>query len=111
MREPEFWKPVIASLLATPVCLFLGLVSGGVGHGDYVLARILFPYTMLAALLFEEIAAPLILLAVVQFPLYGVILGTAAKRGRSGAALLVVLVVHALSAAACFLDAVVNVSG
>src|SRR5688500_60773 len=111
MRNPEFWRPVIVSLAATPVCLFLGLVSAGVGHGDYVLARILFPYTMLSAFLFEEIGAPLIFLAVAQFPLYGLALGAAAKRGRLGTALLLLLVVHALAAAACFMEFGENFSG
>lgn len=104
MKHPEFWKPVIASLVATPVCLLIGIASGGAGHGDYVLARILFPYTMLASFLFEEIVAPLVVLAVAQFPLYGVALGVAAKRGRFGVTLLLLLAVHALAAAACFTE-------
>ena len=111
MKHPEFWKPVIASLVVTPVCLFLGLVSAGMGHGDYVLARILLPYAMLSAVLFKGIVAPLIVLAVAQFPLYGVALGAAAKRGRLSTALLLLLVVHTLAAVACFIDFGESISG
>jgi len=107
MKEPEFWMPVIASVVTTPVCLVLALASAGAGHGDYVLARILFPYTMLAALFFKEITTPLMFLAIAQFPLYGVALGGAARGerwGRFGKTLLLLLAAHALAAAVCFMD-------
>jgi hypothetical protein len=102
MRDFRFWAPVIVCLLLTPVCLLLGIGSAGVGHGDYVLARILFPYTMLSALLFDKITAPFVLLAIIQFPAYGLILGRAAGRGRFLVALTLILVVHSVLAAACF---------
>ncbi len=102
MGGKKFWLPVIASLAATPVCLFLGIASGGAGHGDYVLARILFPFTMLAALLPGSITAPLVALAVAQFPLYGIVLGVANVRGKLERAALVLLAAHVLVVVACF---------
>ena len=104
MKNSKFWAPVIASLAATPLCLLAGLGSAGGGHGDYVWARVLFPYTMLSALAFGTISVPFLLLAVIQFPLYGLTLGAAAKRGRLLSALLVLAAVHALSAAASFFE-------
>jgi hypothetical protein len=102
-KSRQFWLPLVASLVLTPICLLLGIASGGVGHGDYVLARILFPYTMLSALLFDVISAPFILLAVLQFPLYGFALGKAAERKRFLLVFLILLAAHALAAAACFI--------
>ena len=47
--------------------------------------------------------APFIVFAVLQFPLYGIILGEAAERKRFRFALLILLAAHALAAAACFI--------
>ena len=102
MGGKKFWLPVICFLAATPVCLLLGLASAGVGHGDYVIARILFPSPMLAAVLFGSVGAPLVVLSVAQFPLYGIALGAANVRGKMPLASVVLLAAHALSAAACF---------
>jgi ABC-type glycerol-3-phosphate transport system permease component len=104
VKGKKFWLPVISFLAATPVCLFLGIASGGVGHGDYVLARILFPFTMLAAVVFaESITVPLIVLAVAQYPLYGIILGAANVRGKMLLASVILLAAHAVFAVACFI--------
>ena len=82
MKISVFWKPVFISLVATPVCLFLGLVSTGAGHGTYLWARVLFPYTMLSTLIFESITVPFMVLAIIQFPLYGIALEIARRRQR-----------------------------
>lgn len=103
MKKHITWAPFVASLVATPVFLLLGIGSAGAGHGDYVLARILFPYTMLSAILFDVIAVPFIVLAVAQFPFYGIALGAAARRGQFLAALCLILAAHVVAAIICFL--------
>ena len=103
MRYSEFWKPVIISLVATPICLFLGMASGGAGHGSYFLAKVLFPYTMLSTTLFRSITAPFILLAVIQILFYGIILGAANAKDRFLPLAGTVLAAHILAVAACFL--------
>jgi hypothetical protein len=105
MKNPRFWVPVIASVLATPALLLLVIGSAGVGHNktepDWPHA--IFPFPFLAIRLFGDAGLPLVLLLwVVQYPLYGVILGLAAKRGwgLAGAALLALLAIHGLAVAA-----------
>ncbi|MDQ3817399.1 MAG: hypothetical protein M3362_06880 [Acidobacteriota bacterium] len=73
------------------------------GHGDYFLAKLLFPFTMLSTIPFGSITVPFILLAVAQFPAYGVVLGRANEKGRFMPAACVVLAVHALAAATCLM--------
>lgn len=102
--------PLIASLIVTPVTLLLGVGSGGVGHGDYRLAMILFPYTLLSTALFDSITPPFILLAIIQFPLYGVALGYANERGRLIPAAILLCVAHGAAVAAMFLVAGGNFS-
>ena len=60
MRRRKFWVPMIASLIVTPVALLMGIGSAGAGHGDYLLAIILFPYTLLSTLVFDSITPPFI---------------------------------------------------
>ena len=106
----EFWMPVIALLAGTPICLFLGMASSGMGHGDYFLAKLLFPFTMILAGLSGSITSPLILLAVAQYPLYGAIFGFANERGKLPLATGIVVTIHALMAAVCLVTASENFS-
>ncbi len=110
MKTFGFWKPVIVSLIVTPLALLLGIGSGGAGHGDYFWAKILFPYTMLSTFLFESITAPFILLAIIQFPLYGFILAFASERKRFGSLVIVLAMAHILAAALCLFLASDNFS-
>ena len=103
-RGKGFWPPVIASLIATPICLVLGLGSAGVGHGDYILATFLFPYTILLMSVTGATLPPfiVIILAIAQFPAYGIILGNAAVKQRFRWWAVLLLVIHALATIICF---------
>jgi hypothetical protein len=103
MKSSAFWTPLIISLVATPICLLLGIASGRAGHGDYFLAKLLFPFTMLSTIPFGSITVPFILLAVAQFPAYGMILGRANEKGKFMHAAVVMLAVHVLAAASCLM--------
>ncbi len=76
-----FWLGVAATVPAAG----LAVASGGLGHGDYLMARLLYPYTMI---LWErsggDLTGPLIALALAQLPAYGLALGAAYadKRAR-----------------------------
>ena len=105
MRGRKFWVPVSASLVVTPIALLLGMGSAGAGHGDYRLAMILFPYTLLSTFPFNSITPPFIVLAVIQFPFYGLALGYANERGRLVSMSLLLSVVHGVAAAAMLLIA------
>src|SRR5688572_27711113 len=102
MRSRKFWAPVIASLIVTPIALLLGIGSAGAGHGDYRLAMILFPYTLLSASVFDSITPPFIILAIIQFPIYGVALGYAHEKGRLLSMSIVLCVVHSIALATMF---------
>ncbi len=110
MKTFGFWKPIIVLLVVTPLALFLGIASAGAGHGDYFWAKIIFPYTMLSTALFHSIPAPFILLAILQFPLYGLILAFAGERKRLGLLVIVLAVVHILAAGLCLILASENFS-
>jgi hypothetical protein len=103
MKASAISKPLVVSLIATPLFLFAAVASAGAGHGSYMLAKILFPFTMLSTLAFGSIIAPAIALAVLQFPFYGFILGTANVKGRFRTRPAVLLLIHILAVAACFI--------
>jgi len=106
--EPYSRRPVLAVLVGTACgasvslpALFLAVVSAGVGHGHYVAARMLFPYSMLLTLLEGSIGALAQGVGLLQFPLYGALLGWCLWRRSFGAAILVASL-HLVAAAICF---------
>jgi hypothetical protein len=81
--------------------LFLAVMSAGAGHGDYIAARMLFPYSMLLILVEGSIGALSQAVGLLQFPLYGALLGWSLWRRSWGAAILVATL-HVIAAAICF---------
>jgi hypothetical protein len=79
----------------------VGIGSAAAGHGNYFLGKLLFPFTMCSALLLGSITAPFILIAVAQYPIYGLITGLANRRGRLRLVSGILLLVHGLVALAC----------
>jgi hypothetical protein len=103
MKASAISKPLVVSLIATPLFLLAAVASAGAGHESYLLAKILFPFTMLSTLVFGSIIAPAIALAVFQFPFYGFILGKANVKGSFRTRAAVLLLIHILAVAACFI--------
>jgi len=68
---------VLVGVLLAPVALFMAIMSAGAGHGHYVAAKILFPFTMASTYIWGTITLPFIILAIVQFPFYGWLTGCA----------------------------------
>jgi len=68
-----YQHPFITSLIVTPILLAVAAVSGGVGHGNYTLAVILFPFAAIAVVVldhFFDSTIPMIVIAMLQFPMY-----------------------------------------
>lgn len=103
MKVSAISKPLVISLVATPFFLLAAAASAGAGHGTYLLAKILFPFTMLSTLIFGSINAPAIALAVLQFPFYGFVLGKANVKGTLRTRAAVLLLIHMLAVAVCFI--------
>ncbi len=84
--------------------LILAIVSSGIGHGDYVCTRLLFPYSMLLTLSDERIVHLLLIaLALIQFPSYGAIIGFGLSRSKNKWLIpLVLTFIHLAFAVACF---------
>ena len=79
----------IGAALTLPAIVLVILFAGG-GHGNYFFARFFFPYpTLLTTLTDNSIARPSILLAFVQLPLEGALIGLALSRDRLGYAIAV----------------------
>jgi hypothetical protein len=95
----------LTGLGATVPAVILAIISGGSGHGNYAFALALFPFPMLLTqVTHDSVAALSIVLALVQFPIYGAILGYYRSIGRnefvySSCAL---GFLHAVAAVVCF---------
>jgi len=91
---------VAAFLGLTPFMLFLGLVSAGAGHGDYFLAKLFFPFTMLSTVRFHSIREPFWVFAIIQYPLYGLLLGVANLKRRFLVSAVALAIIHVSCAVA-----------
>jgi hypothetical protein len=91
-------------VLVTPAALFVALLSAGAGHGHYVFTRALFPYSILLTRPPDHVITyPLVWLGLVQFPIYGAIIGLAAsKRLLAYSAAIVIATVHGIAVTKCF---------
>ena len=83
----------LGALVALP-CAFLAVTAAGAGHGSYLPARLLFPFTMLSTLLYGPFTTPFILAALIQFPLYGLVLGCCHRASRLAHGLLALCATH-----------------
>ena len=98
----SFRIPFILSIIATPIALLLGLLSAGAGHGDYFLTKLLFPWTMLSVVMFSEIPVIFAALGLVQFPIYGAILGWANRSNVLGKVAAGLVIAHVGAVILCF---------
>lgn len=87
-----------AGVVAGAVAIVVALSSAGGGHGSYGLAAVLFPYTMISTRFFGSITPPFMVLAVIQFPVYGAVIAWAGDRGGKWKVLAAIAAVHAVAA-------------
>ena len=83
------------------VALFLALIATEAGHGNYGLVIALFPISLLAVI-DGTITPTTLILACVQFPLYGIVIGYCAMRKRAWVGAGIVVLVHIVAIAVCF---------
>ncbi len=65
---------IILTIIITLFLLLLTVFVAGGGHGNYILAKLIYPFTMLLAEFKNEINIVGIALAIVQIPIYALIL-------------------------------------
>ena len=85
---------VLGFFVVAPVLALFAAGAAGGGHGSYMPAKIFFPYSMAATALTREITPPLMVAALVQYPLYGGILAWARSTGRFKPGVLALAATH-----------------
>lgn len=111
MRNRKVLLGTLLGVCVTPPAVSLAIISAGAGHGHYEFARLLYPYSMLLTRLAGDIITPLLMvLALLQFPLYGAAMGFAATKGQTAWAVVLLGAVHAAAAVLCFSGTLPNFS-
>lgn len=88
-----FWL----SLLTIPL-LFVAILFMGGGHGTYIPAMALFPFGLISTILFDRITMPFVVLAIIQYPLYGLIIDKARQANKSKIVWPILIAVHIILA-------------
>jgi hypothetical protein len=65
---------LIVGVVVTPVLVFLAVVSGGAGHGDYFWARVFYPL-LCWLMLFAGAGALVVPFVFLQYPFFGWFIG------------------------------------
>ena len=95
---------LLTGIALTPIAFFFAVASAGAGHGDYVLARALYPFSILSTHLTDSITFVGIALACVQFPVYGWFVGPVfSKEKRPLSIALVTAGAHAIAVSLAFI--------
>jgi hypothetical protein len=98
----------IGALIAAPAIL-AAIMSGGAGQGSYIAARVLFPFSMLLTRLEGEIGPVGMCAALLQFPLYGALVGRAVAL-NTDRAVFFAAAAHLVAAIACLSGLLPNFS-
>ncbi len=97
-------NPYIAlSILLAPILLLIGFVSAGFGHGNYVAARMLFPFACAFVGTYVGAAIVVSVLALLQWPAYGFLIDQSSHKVRTLGGL---LIIHVHSVAGCLQEVV-----
>lgn len=94
------WRGVRIGLLFTGPAILVAIMSAGAGHGSYVTARVLFPYAMLVSQFEGSIGPTAMGIGLLQFPLYGALIGRAVAKQTTRSFL--VTTAHLVATLACF---------
>lgn len=97
MRIQNYKWTLILSLLTIPLLIIAVFFAGG-GHGSYLPAIFLFPFSLVSFLLFDSITIPFIIIAILQYPVYGFIIDNVKRSGKNQWLPFVVLFIHVLLA-------------
>lgn len=103
--RPSGWGiPLAVGIAWTPFAVLWGIASAGMGHGDYVAATILFPVTILSMAWVGSINHLFVFVALVQWPLYGLLLSLALRRSRRLCllAFLLLIIAHVVAVQCAF---------
>lgn len=94
------WRGVGIGTLLTGPAILAAIMSGGAGHGSYITARVLFPFSMLLSQL-EGVIGPVAMgVGLLQFPLYGALIGRTVAAKTSW--ILLLATAHLVAVLACF---------
>lgn len=89
---------MIGGAVVAVMAFALSMFAAGAGHGTYAPAKVLFPYSMLLTSLTGTITPGLLVLAAVQWPIYGYVVS-----GRPRSRWAVVGAIHVIAVTASFL--------
>jgi hypothetical protein len=87
-------KWTIRLSMITPLLLIMAMALAGGGHGWYEPAITLFPVGLVSILFLRTITIPFMILAILQFPFYGIILDKAGNKKRLKMTAFCILVFH-----------------
>ena len=88
---------IIKSVLIGTGLFFLSVFLMGGGHGSFLPAKLFFPYTMLSTAFTGSINGGFIVVALIQFPSYGILIVSGKRYGYQNYVLGILIAIHILA--------------
>lgn len=88
------FKLTLKLVLLTPVLLFIAVFLAGGGHGWYEPAIVLFPFGLISILFSRSIELPFVILAILQYPIYGLIIDSIGNRKSIKWTIISIILIH-----------------
>lgn len=88
---------ILLSLLTVPLLLIAISFANG-GHGSYIPAMAFFPFGLLSIIFNSRITIPFVVLAIIQYLIYGFIIDKAILTNRSKTILTILILIHVILA-------------
>ncbi|MEN2415239.1 hypothetical protein [Flavobacterium mesophilum] len=101
----ERYKWTIRFLILTPLLLLIAMIIAGGGHGFVQPIFALFPFATFQCIWSKDLSFINFIIAVVQFPIYGLCIDKSINKTKNG---IIILVLHVLLAGLIFVFASEN---
>lgn len=75
----------------------------GGGHGTYVPAIMIFPFGLISFVLFDKLITPFVILAILQFPIYGLLVDYSISKGKKQIVVSSIFIAHIIVAIVIFI--------
>lgn len=98
----RIWIGLAVGVVIGIAAVAVAIMAAGAGHGTYIPAIAMFPFAMILTPLTDSISPIAMVVALVQFPLYGWLIARASARGNGSRVVAVIALAHGVVAVAAY---------
>jgi len=96
---------IYRSIILTPILAFIALLTGGAGHGVYIIIKLFYPYSVLMMIILNDNMDEIFFsIGLLLYIFYGVILTIAERKGKLRKTAIIIVTVHLVAFILCLVQ-------